>query len=103
MSRLTEWLRKKLEKVEGTYHEGPVAPPRVREAVLAFTRANPRATCAEWMAFSAQLAEDCWSAGYVRGVGFIPGNRVWRVLLSSGACVLGLTAAVAMIVLRHGH
>lgn len=30
------------------------------------------------------------SAGLVRGVGFIPRHRVWRVLFSGGACALAL-------------
>lgn len=34
------------------------------------------------------------SAGFVRGVGFIPAHRVWRVLFSGWACLgaLGLAA-----------
>lgn len=31
------------------------------------------------------------SAGLVRGVGFVPRNKVWRVLFSGWACALALT------------
>ncbi|MFP3888867.1 cyd operon YbgE family protein [uncultured Ralstonia sp.] len=31
------------------------------------------------------------SAGLVRGVGFIPHHRVWRVVFSGGSCALALT------------
>ena len=31
------------------------------------------------------------AAGFVRGVGFIPRHRVWRVLFSGWACVIALT------------
>lgn len=30
------------------------------------------------------------SAGLVRGVGFVPRRKVWRVLFSGGACALAL-------------
>ncbi|MFZ2751882.1 MAG: cyd operon YbgE family protein [Lysobacteraceae bacterium] len=31
------------------------------------------------------------AAGFVRGVGFIPRHRVWRVLFSGWACAIALT------------
>ena len=33
------------------------------------------------------------SAGFVRGVGFVPLARVWRWLFSGGSCLAGLTVA----------
>lgn len=33
------------------------------------------------------------SAGFVRGVGFIPQARLWQLLFSSGACLSGLLLA----------
>ena len=33
------------------------------------------------------------SAGFVRGVGFVPLARVWRLLFSGGSCLAGLTVA----------
>ncbi|MFM2121372.1 MAG: hypothetical protein RL722_2840 [Pseudomonadota bacterium] len=33
------------------------------------------------------------SAGFVRGVGFVPQRRVWRWLFSGWACALALAAA----------
>lgn len=52
---------------------------------------------------AAMLAFWSMSAGYIRGVGFIPSHRIWRVLFSSGACWLGLAAATMMIVIQHVH
>lgn len=40
------------------------------------------------------------SAGFVRGVGFVPKNRILRALLSSAACVLTLVLAVALVARR---
>ena len=40
------------------------------------------------------------SAGFVRGVGFIPHNRPGRYLLSFGACIIALALAVLRIYLN---
>lgn len=40
------------------------------------------------------------SAGFVRGVGFVPKNRILRVLLSSAACILTLALSVALVARR---
>jgi predicted membrane protein len=36
------------------------------------------------------------SAGFVRGVGFVPGRLVWRWLFSARACALALLAAACL-------
>ena len=36
------------------------------------------------------------SAGFVRGVGFIPQARLWRWLFSSGACGIALVSALLL-------
>ncbi len=36
------------------------------------------------------------SAGFVRGVGFVPRARLWRLLFSGGACLAGLLLAGAL-------
>jgi predicted membrane protein len=36
------------------------------------------------------------SAGFVRGVGFIPRSRVWRVIFSGWACMLALVLAAGV-------
>jgi predicted membrane protein len=36
------------------------------------------------------------SAGFVRGVGFLPRRRVWQVLLSGWSCTAALTLAVVL-------
>ena len=50
---------------------------------------------------AATLALWSMSAGFIRGVGFVPRQRVLRVLFSTGACLICLALATAMIV-RHG-
>ena len=55
---------------------------------LLFTRANGSvdhslATALFW----------AMSAGFVRGVGFVPHARIWRLLFSGGSCLAGLTLA----------
>lgn len=39
------------------------------------------------------------SAGFVRGVGFVPRARVWRWLFSGAACTLALALAAARVLL----
>jgi predicted membrane protein len=36
------------------------------------------------------------SAGFVRGVGFVPRARLWRLLFSGSACLVGLVLAGAL-------
>ena len=50
---------------------------------------------------AATLALWAMSAGYIRGVGFVPNNPVLRLLFSTGACLLTLAASMALIA-RHG-
>jgi len=49
---------------------------------------------------AATLALWSMSAGFIRGVGFVPLNRVLRVLFSTAACLVCLALATAMIA-RH--
>lgn len=42
------------------------------------------------------------SAGFVRGVGFIPRHRVWRLLFSGWACLTALAVAAMSVALRVG-
>lgn len=50
---------------------------------------------------AATLALWAMSAGYIRGVGFVPNNPVLRLLFSTGACLLTLAASMVLIA-RHG-
>ena len=38
----------------------------------------------------------CWAmaAGFVRGVGFVPRLRIWRWMLGTPACILGIALAI---------
>ena len=40
------------------------------------------------------------SAGFVRGVGFVPKNRMLRLFLSTAACVLMLVFSIALVARR---
>ncbi|MFT7724630.1 MAG: cyd operon YbgE family protein [Roseateles sp.] len=40
------------------------------------------------------------SAGFVRGVGFVPRHRAWRWLFSGRACLAALAIACASVALR---
>ena len=42
------------------------------------------------------------SAGFVRGVGFIPRHRAWQVLFSGWACLAALALAALSVGLRAG-
>lgn len=49
---------------------------------------------------AATLALWSMSAGFIRGVGFVPMNRLLRILFSTAACILCLLLAAALIA-RH--
>lgn len=40
------------------------------------------------------------SAGFVRGVGFVPRHRLWRLLFSGSACLTALTLAAVSVCFR---
>jgi predicted membrane protein len=40
------------------------------------------------------------SAGFVRGLGFIPYKRVWRILFSGWSCALAILLAVLWVLYR---
>jgi len=48
----------------------------------------------------ASLWMGAMSAGFVRGVGFIPRTRIWRLLFSGWACAALCLAAVVLTLLR---
>lgn len=50
---------------------------------------------------AAMLALWSMSAGFIRGVGFVPRNRLLRALFSTTACLVGLALAATLIA-RHG-
>jgi predicted membrane protein len=39
------------------------------------------------------------SAGFIRGVGFVPENRILRAVFSTYACLLGVAGATAIMLL----
>lgn len=71
MTPLAKWVRDRLEKVLGRYAEGEEAPKRLREQVISFANFFPKATRAQWVEFAASFAEQCYEAGYIRGVEWV--------------------------------
>ena len=69
--RVRRWLRDKFEQTIGVYYEGEEPPRRLREQVISFANLYPRATRAEWAEFAASFAEECYRAGYLRGVEWV--------------------------------
>lgn len=60
--------------------------------------AGPQGGADHWAAMALFWA---MSAGFVRGVGFVPERSVWRVLFSGTACLSGVLLAVARLVYLH--
>ncbi len=63
-SRLT---RRLCERLVGTFYEGPEAPARLGEMVIAFANDTPHATRSEWVTFAKFHAEECYRSGFTRG------------------------------------
>lgn len=62
-----DWLKRTTERFTGKFYEGPEPPKRIRAMVEAFAATHPKATRAEWLEHSVQLAEECYRSGYTRG------------------------------------
>lgn len=60
---------------------------------------GPRGGADHWAAMALFWA---MSAGFVRGVGFVPRHVAWRPLFSSLACLLGLALTVSRLAYLHG-
>ncbi len=68
MTPLKKWLRNRAEKWLHQHYEGPAAPKRLREEVIAFANLHPHATRDKWVAFATDFANQCYESGYLRGV-----------------------------------
>ncbi len=71
MTPLVRWLKKKAEAWLGTYYEGPKAPERLREQVVAFANMYPTATRSQWVEFAGTFAAQSYEAGYLRGIEWV--------------------------------
>lgn len=67
MTPLVRTAKKLVERTLGTWYEGPEPPDRLRQMVLAYAEAHPRATRREWIGFAQDLARVCYRSGYERG------------------------------------
>lgn len=68
MTRFGRFLRNIFERLLKRYYEGPTPPVRISQGVNAFAVFNRGATVADWMAFATSYAEECYRAGYQRGL-----------------------------------
>lgn len=68
MTPLARLLRNFVERWQRQFYEGPDAPARLADQVVAFANAHPRATRAEWVAFASENARACYRSGYMRGL-----------------------------------
>ena len=56
-----------LERLAGTFYEGPTPPARLGEMVVAFANENPNATRRQWIEVATEHARECYRSGFVRG------------------------------------
>lgn len=62
--RAARWV---LERLAGTFYEGPEPPLRLSEMVDDFLALNPTPDHEEWSEFSRELARESYRVGFVRG------------------------------------
>lgn len=67
LTRLGRMFRNFVEKAIGRFYEGPSAPSRLSEQVVAFAAMNPKATREEWATFATKLAIGSYRDGFTRG------------------------------------
>jgi hypothetical protein len=70
--------RRALEWLLGRWYEGPEVPWRLIHEVRIFAKWRPRATRMQWARFAAGLAEECYKAGYMRGVEYVERGELSR-------------------------
>jgi hypothetical protein len=67
MTPVARLFRNAIEKLLGRFYEGPSAPERLSEQVVAFAVMNPGATREEWAIFATRLAVGSYRDGFTRG------------------------------------
>lgn len=67
MTRLGRLFRNIVEKLLTRFYEGPQAPQRLSEQVVAFAVMHPTATREEWAQFATRLATGAYRDGFTRG------------------------------------
>jgi hypothetical protein len=60
-------VRRLLERAAGALDDGPEAPARLGEMVIAYANSAPHATRAEWIAYAMAHSAECYRSGYRRG------------------------------------
>lgn len=76
-SRLLKRLGNKvLEKLAGTFYEGPKPPKRLEERVQLFRLHYPDATPKQWAEFALTFGTNCYREGFARGYEWL--ERDWK-------------------------
>jgi hypothetical protein len=68
MTPLKKSLRNVVQKMAGTFYEGPIPPKRIVDAVEHFAHSKDALLLEEWVEFAAIHACEAYKTGYVRGV-----------------------------------
>ena len=68
MNALARFFRDALERLAGSFYEGPKPPPRLRDQVLLFRLTQPAATVLDWCDFAVGMVEAAYRDGFVRGL-----------------------------------
>ena len=67
--RSRKWLRKRFEKLAGSFYSGPRPPEeRLRQQAIDFANMYRFATREQWVSFAAAMAEEVWRSAYLAGV-----------------------------------
>jgi hypothetical protein len=78
MTPFARLLKRFAEKFADRYYEGPDAPERLREMVVAFANDHPKASVGEWTEFASTLCAEAYESGYVRGFEYTERTFDWR-------------------------
>jgi hypothetical protein len=78
MTHLKRWMRRRLEKWLGEYHDGPEPPERIRQMAISFANEHPHATRSEWVEFAAGHAEESHRRAFILGVEHVERDPEWR-------------------------
>lgn len=78
MTPFSRWLRERVERWLGRWHEGVDFPARLGEEVAAFARLHPQATAEEWAWFARTWSAETYRVGFVRGYEHCERREDWR-------------------------
>jgi len=68
MVPLKQFIRNVMQRLGGTFYEGPDAPQRIADAVRHFASHKVYVSHDEWLYFATLHAQECYKTGYIRGL-----------------------------------